>query len=293
MPAKILDGKATALTLQNKLQSIITTKNLTNKITLAVILVGENPASQVYVKNKLLACNQVGIKVLSYNLPTNTSFDDLLNLIQSLNNNTEVHGILLQLPLPENITNNNDRIINKILDTISPNKDVDGFNPYNIGRLAQRLPHIRPCTPKGVMHLLEQYHISVKSKNVTIVGSSNIVGKPLALEMLMAGATVTVCHKLTKDLIAHCNNADILCSAVGHPNLINKSHIKKNAVIVDVGITRLSNGVIVGDVNYGEAYEVADYITPVPGGVGPMTVAMLLENTIECYQLLTGNQIIN
>jgi methylenetetrahydrofolate dehydrogenase (NADP+)/methenyltetrahydrofolate cyclohydrolase len=225
----------------------------------------------------------VDILAAEYLLPENTTKQQLLKLINNLNKNKKIHGILLQLPLPKHLSDQN--INNEILSAIAIHKDVDGFNPYNIGRLVQKTPTIRPCTPKGIIKLLEHYDIKIKSQNVTVVGASNIVGRPLALEMLIAGGTVTVCHKFTHNLKQHCVNADIICSAVGIPNLILADYIKPGATVVDIGITRLANGNLVGDVEYEQAKTVAKYITPVPGGVGPMTIAMLLENTIECFKL--------
>ena len=285
MTADILDGKSLAGHIQDNLKKTIVSQNLSNKITLAVILIGDDPASHIYVKNKKLACRNVHINVADYFLPSNTTEQELLNLIKNLNNNPDIHGILLQLPLPKHLSSLD--ILSKVLSAIDPKKDVDGFHPYNLGRLAQRLPAIRPCTPKGIIKLLEHYKIPMESKNVTIIGASNIVGRPLALEMLIAGATVTVCHKFTDNLKEHCIDADIICSAVGKPNLILKDYIKPGAVIVDIGITRLANGSLSGDVDFENIKPIAKYITPVPGGVGPMTVAMLLENTVECYKLCT------
>lgn len=293
MSANILDGKAVATNIKNKLKSSIEKNNLTNQISLAVVLVGNDPASKVYVKNKQVACEYVGIKVVNHYLDESIELNELLSLLDNLNNDDKVHGILLQLPLPKKIVEQNKNIDTIILEKIHPNKDVDGFNPYNMGRLAQRSPHIRPCTPKGIIKLLESYNIDPKSKKVTIVGASNIVGRPLALEMLISGATTTICHKFTKDLKEQCLNADIVCSAVGIPGLIKADYIKPGAVVIDIGITRLPNGKLSGDVEYDKASKIASYITPVPGGIGPMTVAMLLENTIECYEILTGSKIIN
>lgn len=293
MVAKMLDGKELSTKIKQNLKNIILKHNIVKKITLAVILVGEDPASKVYVKNKLAACEYVGINVEDHVLDNNSSQDAILRLIDNLNNNPNIHGILLQLPLPDNIIRQDPNFANYILEKIHPNKDVDGFHPYNIGRLAQRYLNIRPCTPKGIIKLLHHYNIPIKSKNITIVGASNIVGRPLALEMLIEGGTVTVCHKFTRNLKEHCLNADILCSAVGIPNLIKADYIKSGATIIDIGITRLADGSLAGDLEFDNASKIAEYITPVPGGVGPMTVAMLLENTIECYQLLTSKTILH
>ncbi|MBP9722633.1 MAG: bifunctional methylenetetrahydrofolate dehydrogenase/methenyltetrahydrofolate cyclohydrolase FolD [Gammaproteobacteria bacterium] len=283
MTANILDGKLVAANYQNEIKNYIIDNNLKHKITLAVILVGTDPASEIYVRNKKIACQNVGINAHEYYLPEESTEQQILDLIARLNNHNEIHGILLQLPLPKHLSN--EKINSLILSTIDAKKDVDGFNPYNFGLLALRLPRIRPCTPKGIIKLLNHYNIPIKSKNITVVGASNIVGRPLALEMLIAGGTVTICHKFTTDLKQHCLNADILCTAVGIPNLIPADYIKPGATVIDIGITKLANGSLSGDVDFEQAKKVAKNITPVPGGVGPMTIAMLLENTIECYKL--------
>lgn len=246
---------------------------------LAVVLVGDNPASAVYVRNKKAACEKVGFQSFSYHLPSQTSEYELLNLINELNNNDEIDGILVQLPLPQHIDGQ------KILEKINPNKDVDGFHPYNVGRLLVRMPLMRPCTPKGVMTLLKEYDIDVKRKKVTIVGASNIVGRPMMLEMLLAGATPTICHRFTENLADEVGQADIVVAAVGNPNLIKGEWIKQGAVVVDVGINRLEDGTLCGDVDFATAKERAAWITPVPGGVGPMTIASLLENTLQAAEL--------
>ena len=246
---------------------------------LAVVLVGDNPASAVYVRNKKAACEKVGFQSFSYHLPSQTSEDELLNLINELNNNDEIDGILVQLPLPQHIDSQ------KVLEKINPNKDVDGFHPYNVGRLSVRMPLMRPCTPKGVMTLLKEYDIDIKRKKVTIVGASNIVGRPMMLEMLLAGATPTICHRFTENLADEVGQADIVVAAVGNPNLIKGEWIKQGAVVVDVGINRLEDGTLCGDVDFATAKERAAWITPVPGGVGPMTIASLLENTLQAAEL--------
>ena len=212
-------------------------------------------------------------------MPNQTSEDELLNLINELNNNDEIDGILVQLPLPQHIDSQ------KVLEKINPNKDVDGFHPYNVGRLSVRMPLMRPCTPKGVMTLLKEYDIDVKRKKVTIVGASNIVGRPMMLEMLLAGATPTICHRFTENLADEVGQADIVVAAVGNPNLIKGEWIKQGAVVVDVGINRLEDGTLCGDVDFATAKERAAWITPVPGGVGPMTTASLLENTLQAAEL--------
>lgn len=250
---------------------------------LAVILVGDNPASAVYVRNKQVACDKVGFKSFSYNLPSHTTEAELLTLIDELNHNPEVDGILVQLPLPEHINSQD------ILERIDAQKDVDGFHPYNVGRLAQRIPLLRPCTPKGVVTLLKTYEVPLRGADIVIVGASNIVGRPQALEMMLEGATVTVCHRFTRDLPQKVAQADIVIVAVGKPNLVKGEWIKQGAVVVDVGINRLPDGTLCGDVEFDVAKERAGMITPVPGGVGPMTIASLMENTLQAAQLRDAN----
>lgn len=281
MVAQLIDGKKISekclATVKQRVNERVA-KGL-HKPGLAVILVGEDPASAVYVRNKKTACEKVGFQSFSYHLSSNTSEEELLNLIASLNNHSEVDGILVQLPLPPHIDSQ------KILEKIDPNKDVDGFHPYNVGRLATRIPLIRPCTPKGIMILLKEYQIDLKGKKVVIVGASNIVGRPMMLEMLLAGATPTVCHRFTKNLEAEVAQADVLIVAVGKPNIIKGEWIKQGAVVIDVGINRLDDGTLCGDVDFATASIRAAWITPVPGGVGPMTIASLLENTLAAAQL--------
>ena len=249
---------------------------------LAVILVGADPASQVYVGSKRKSCAEIGITSKSYDLPETTTEQALLELIEELNQDTEVDGILVQLPLPKHIDST------KVIEQISPEKDVDGFHPYNVGRLCQRIPTLRACTPYGVMKLLETTGISFYGKHAVIVGASNIVGRPMALELLLAGCTVTVTHRFTEDLASHIRQADILVVAVGKPKFIKGEWIKDGAVVVDVGINRLE-GKLVGDVEFDVAAQRASYITPVPGGVGPMTVAMLMQNTLSAYEKQQGD----
>ncbi len=244
---------------------------------LAVILVGSDPASQVYVGSKRKSCTEIGITSKSYDLPETTTEQALLELIDELNQDNTVDGILVQLPLPKHIDST------KVIEKISPEKDVDGFHPYNVGRLCQRIPTLRACTPYGVMKLLETTGISFYGKHAVIVGASNIVGRPMALELLLAGCTVTVTHRFTEDLASHIRQADILVVAVGKPKFIKGEWIKEGAVVVDVGINRIE-GKLVGDVEFEIASERAAYITPVPGGVGPMTVAMLMKNTLSAYE---------
>ena len=249
---------------------------------LAVILVGADPASQVYVGSKRKSCAEIGIVSKSYDLPETTTEKALLELIETLNQDAEVNGILVQLPLPKHIDST------KVIEQISPEKDVDGFHPYNVGRLCQRIPTLRACTPYGVMKLLETTSISFYGKHAVIVGASNIVGRPMALELLLAGCTVTVTHRFTEDLASHIRQADILVVAVGKPKFIKGEWIKEGAVVVDVGINRLE-GKLVGDVEFDVAAQRASYITPVPGGVGPMTVAMLMQNTLSAYEKQQGD----
>ena len=281
MTAQIIDGKAVSVKCLDKIAAEVENRKAQNKRPpcLAVILVGDNPASHVYVRNKKNACEKVGFRSLSYEKSADFSEAELLALIDTLNNDETVDGILVQLPVPEHIDSQ------KIIERIRPDKDVDGFHPYNIGRLAVKMPLMRPCTPKGVMTMLAEYNIDVKGKNVTIVGQSNIVGRPQALEMLMNRATITVCHTATKDLPAEVGRADIVVAAVGRPNCIKGEWIKDGAVVIDVGINRLENGKLCGDVEFATASEKASFITPVPGGVGPMTIASLLENTLEAAKL--------
>ncbi|EJO3863228.1 bifunctional methylenetetrahydrofolate dehydrogenase/methenyltetrahydrofolate cyclohydrolase FolD [Vibrio parahaemolyticus] len=249
---------------------------------LAVVLVGEDPASQVYVGSKRRACEEVGFVSKSFDLPASTSEEELLALINELNNDNEIDGILVQLPLPAGIDTTH------VLERIHPEKDVDGFHPYNVGRLAQRIPKLRSCTPKGIITLLDRYNIELRGKHAVVVGASNIVGRPMTLELLLAGCTTTTCHRFTKDLESHVRQADVVVVAVGKPNFIPGEWIKKGAVVVDVGINRLDSGKLVGDVEYDKARENASFITPVPGGVGPMTVASLIENTmLACEQFHT------
>ncbi|MBQ9724059.1 MAG: bifunctional methylenetetrahydrofolate dehydrogenase/methenyltetrahydrofolate cyclohydrolase FolD [Neisseriaceae bacterium] len=277
MTAQIIDGKAVSQKCLDKIAAEVAQRTAENKRPpcLAVILIGDNPASQVYVRNKKNACEKVGFRSLSYEKSADFSEAELLALIDELNNDDTVDGILVQLPVPPHIDSQ------KIIERIRPDKDVDGFHPYNIGRLAVKMPLMRPCTPKGVMTMLAEYGIDIKGKNVTIVGQSNIVGRPQALEMLMNRATITVCHTATKDLPAEVGRADIVVAAVGRPNCIKGEWIKDGAVVIDVGINRLDNGKLCGDVEFATASEKASFITPVPGGVGPMTIASLLENTLE------------
>ena len=246
---------------------------------LAVVLVGDDPASAVYVRNKKLACQKSGIESRSYELPSETTQNDLLKLVDELNGDPAVDGILVQLPLPAHIDSQ------AVLERIVPHKDVDGFHPYNVGRLVVKMPLMRPCTPKGVMTLLEAYGIDPKGKKAVIVGASNIVGRPQALELLLSRATVTICHSATQNLADEVAAADILVVGVGIPNFVKGEWVKPGAVVIDVGINRLDDGSLCGDVEFDVAKERASMITPVPGGVGPMTIATLLENTVHAASL--------
>ncbi len=250
-----------------------------HKPCLAVVLVGDDAASAVYVRNKKIACEKVGFESLSYELPAATTQEALLALVDELNANQHVDGILVQLPLPKHIDSQ------AVLERILPHKDVDGFHPYNVGRLVVKMPLMRPCTPKGVMTLLEAYGIDPKGKKAVVVGASNIVGRPQMLELLLARATVTICHSATENLAEEVAAADIVVVGVGIPNFVKGEWIKPGAIVIDVGINRLDNGKLCGDVEFEVAKERAAMITPVPGGVGPMTIATLLENTLHAAQL--------
>lgn len=279
MPAHRIDGKVIAKQVRDDVANYVASLNEAQKRVpgLAVVLVGSDPASQVYVNNKTKACEEVGFVSKSYDLPATTKQQDLLNLVDELNADDSIDGILVQLPLPAGLD------AEAILERIHPHKDVDGFHPYNIGRLAQRIPALRPCTPKGIMTMIGATKRPIKGLDAVIVGASNIVGRPMSLELLLAGCTVTTCHKFTKDLHAHVSRADLLVVAVGKANFIPGEWIKPGAIVIDVGINRLDDGRLVGDIEYDKAAEVAGWITPVPGGVGPMTVASLIENTLEAY----------
>lgn len=285
MTAQLIDGKTVAAQLKAELSALIKEKLAEGKRRpgLAVILVGGDPASSIYVRKKRESCEEVGIQSYYHHLPEDTQEQQLLDLIHELNHDEKIDGILLQLPLPKHIH------ANKMLDQIDPHKDVDGFHPYNFGRLAQRRPQLRPCTPFGIMMLLDSINQTYKGKHAVVVGASNIVGRPMALELLIAGATVTVCHRFTHDLEYFIKQADILVSAVGKPNFIKGEWIKPGSTVIDVGITRLEDGSLSGDVEFEVAKQRAAWITPVPGGVGPMTVAVLLRNTLHAAHYLSKN----
>lgn len=280
MTAKVISGTELSKQIKSEIAKKIQFHLQQDKRSpgLAVILVGSDPASQVYVGSKRKSCAEVGINSQSYDLPEDTSEHDLLTLIDQLNQDDSVDGILVQLPLPKHIDST------KVIERILPHKDVDGFHPYNVGRLCQRIPTLRSCTPYGVMKLLETTGVNLYGQHAVIVGASNIVGRPMALELLLAGCTVTVTHRFTKDLELHIRQADILVVAVGKPEFIPGEWIKPNSIVIDVGINRGSDGKLKGDVEYQVAAEKAAYITPVPGGVGPMTVAMLMYNALSAYE---------
>lgn len=282
MVAQIIDGKLIANNVKQEVAARVQARKAAGLRApgLAVVLVGSDPASQIYVQNKRKSCDEVGFISKSYDLPNTTNEEELLSLIDTLNDDPEIDGILVQLPLPAQINSTH------VLERIDPNKDVDGFHPYNVGRLCQRIPKLRSCTPKGIITLLERYNIPLQGKHAVIVGASNIVGRPMTLELLQLGCTTTTCHRFTENLQHHIAQADILVVAVGKPEFIAGEWIKEGAVVIDVGINRLDNGKLVGDVAFESAQSRASYLTPVPGGVGPMTVASLLENTfIACEQL--------
>lgn len=276
MTARLIDGKAIAREIRSEIRRKIDARSERGFVQpgLAVILVGSDPASQIYVRNKRLACEDAGILSRDYDLPENTPERDILDLIDELNEDSSIHGILVQLPLPGHI----DDVA--IIERITPIKDVDGFHPYTVGRLSQRIPVLRPCTPFGVLTLLDRIGVDPKSRDVVVVGASNHVGRPLSLEFLLAGSTVTICHRFTRDLKAHVERAEILAVAVGKADVVPGEWIKPGAVVFDIGITRLQNGKLCGDIGFEAARERAAWITPVPGGVGPMTIAMLLQNTL-------------
>jgi methylenetetrahydrofolate dehydrogenase (NADP+)/methenyltetrahydrofolate cyclohydrolase len=276
MTATLIDGKAIAQQLRHSVKEKVSQRIAEGKRApgLAVILVGLDPASQVYVGSKRKACEEVGFVSRSYDLPDTTSEAELLALITQLNTDTQIDGILVQLPLPEGLD------ANLVIEHINPQKDVDGFHPSNVGKLVLRQPGLRPCTPKGIMTLIESTGIKTHGLDALVVGASNIVGRPMSLELLLAGCTVTTTHRFTKNLEDKVRNADLIVVAVGKPAFIPGEWIKAGALVVDVGINRLDNGKLVGDVEFDVAKEKAAYITPVPGGVGPMTVASLIENTL-------------
>ncbi|SDB46714.1 methylenetetrahydrofolate dehydrogenase (NADP+) / methenyltetrahydrofolate cyclohydrolase [Pseudidiomarina indica] len=277
MTAQYINGKQVAQQVRDEVKEGVALRLAAGARApgLAVIMVGTDPASAVYVGSKRNACNEVGIVSMAYDLPETTTQAELEALIDELNKAPDVDGILVQLPLPAGLD------AQTILERINPFKDVDGFHPFNMGRLAQRNPALRPCTPRGVITLLESIGLDLHGMNAVVVGASNIVGRPMSLELLLAGATTTVCHRFTHDLRTHVERAEILVVAVGRPHFIPGEWIRPGAVVIDVGINRLPSGKLVGDVEFDVAVERASYITPVPGGVGPMTVATLMQNTLQ------------
>ncbi|MFG6666531.1 bifunctional methylenetetrahydrofolate dehydrogenase/methenyltetrahydrofolate cyclohydrolase FolD [Halomonas sp. HNIBRBA4712] len=281
MTAQLIDGKTIAANVRQRVaeRTAARTQAGGRAPGLAVVVVGDDPASHVYVNNKHRACDQAGILSFKHELSADASQQELEALVDQLNDDPTVDGILVQLPLPPQLD------ARPILERIHPDKDVDGFHPYNLGRLAQRSPSLRPCTPKGIMTLLRETDIEIRGLDATIVGASNIVGRPMALELMLAGCTTTVCHRFTRDLEAHVRRADLVVVAVGKPGLVKGEWIKPGAVVIDVGINRQEDGTLVGDVDFQAASERARFITPVPGGVGPMTVATLLENTLEAAEI--------
>ena len=283
MSAKIIDGKAIAENLLQDLKKEIdvrSKKGIRNP-SLAVVLIGSNPASSIYVKNKRLACEKIGVKSIAYDLPNETSEKELLTLIETLNNDTSIDGILVQSPLPSHINND------VVFENISPLKDVDGFHPKNIGLLAIKQPQLRSCTPYGVMKLIKATQLAIQGLDAIVVGSSNHVGRPMALELLLGGCTVTICNRYTQKLQQKIELADIVVAAAGIPDMIKGSWIKPGAIAIDIGINRLESGKIIGDIEFDIAKTRAGFITPVPGGVGPMTVATLMENTLLAQKLST------
>lgn len=280
MDPKIIDGKRISKEIKEEIRDKVSKLNREGKeVALAVILVGENPASQVYVRNKQKACEFTGIKSLSYNLPEDTSEEELLDLIEELNHRDDVNGILVQLPLPKQINEE------RILDRIDPKKDVDGFHPVSVGNLSIGRPGYVSCTPAGIIELLKRSDIPMDGKNVVIVGRSNIVGKPMAILMLRENATVTICHSHTKNMREITNQADILVAAIGKPKFFKKEDVKEGAVVIDVGMDRDENNKLCGDVDFDDVYDKVSHITPVPGGVGPMTIAMLMSNVLHSIEI--------
>ena len=278
--AIIIDGKKTSADIKAEIAKETEIFKAESGVTpgLAVIIVGNDPASEVYVRNKCRACEAVGFYSEKYEMAENIDENELIALIERLNNDKKIHGILVQLPLPKHID------VERVLLSINPSKDVDAFHPYNTGKIMQGKYDFLPCTPAGVMELLKRYNIEIKGKNCTVIGRSDIVGKPMAMLLLQADGTVTICHSRTKDLAAACRNADILVSAVGRADFVNADMVKEGAVIIDVGINRRADGSLCGDIKYDEVADKASAITPVPGGVGPMTIAMLMRNTLTAAQ---------
>ena len=278
--AKIIDGKAISAQIREEIAEKVKLYNEKTGLRpgLAVIIVGENPASQVYVRNKKKACEQVGFNSWVYEMPESTTQDELNALIDKLNGDHGVHGILVQLPLPKHLDEE------EVILRIKPEKDVDAFHPYNVGRITIGDPQFLPCTPAGIMELLKRSNIEISGKECVVIGRSNIVGKPMALLLLAENGTVTVCHSRTKNLKEVCRRADILVVAIGRADFVTADMVKEGAVVIDVGMNRNAEGKLTGDVDFASVSEVASYITPVPGGVGPMTITMLLQNTLTAAE---------
>ena len=281
MSARIIDGKSIAANVRKQVRAQVDARLAAGQRRpgLAVVLVGNDPASEIYVRNKRLACEEAGLLSRSYDLATDTSQQALLDLIDALNDDETIDGMLVQLPLPAHIN------AETVIERMRPDKDVDGFHAFNVGKLALRQPGLRPCTPRGVMALLHYYGIANKSMHAVIVGASNIVGRPMALELLVYGSTVTVAHRFTQGLEQHVRSADLLISAIGKPGVIRAEWIRPGAIVVDVGINRLPDGKLTGDIDFDAAAHRAAWISPVPGGVGPMTRATLMQNTAEAAGL--------
>ena len=284
MTARLIDGKAIAQTLRDGIGKQVQVLKAAGKRApgLAVVIVGQDPASQIYVRNKHLACEAAGMHSPVILLPATATQQEVIDVVRQLNTDPAIDGILVQLPVPKHIDSK------AVIDTIAVEKDVDGFSPENLGLLAQRTPRLRPCTPYGCMKMLEFSGIDPKGMDAVVLGQSNIVGRPAALELLMRGATVTICHSQTKDLVGHVRRADLVVAGIGKPEFVKGDWLKPGVVVLDVGINRLPSGKVVGDVEFDTARDVASWITPVPGGVGPMTIAMLIQNTLEAYQFREG-----
>lgn len=276
METILLDGKAVSKQIKDELKEKVSIlKERGVEPTLAVVLVGDDAASHVYVKFKKRACEYVGVRSLSFELPSATTEEELLDVVEDLNNRDDVHGILVQLPLPDHISED------KVIMAIDPKKDVDGFHPVSVGNLSIGNPGFISCTPYGIIELLKRYEVDMEGKNCVIVGRSNIVGKPISMLLLRENGTVTICHSRTKDLKGVCKEADILVAAIGRPKMITADYVKEGAIVIDVGINRLEDGSLCGDVDYAGVKDMTSYITPVPGGVGPMTIAMLMSNVVN------------
>ena len=284
MAARLIDGKALALQIRERLatESVAVLVKTGMKPGLATILVGDDPASHLYVKSKQKACDAAGIFIDDHKLPASTTQAELLSLIEKENADPKIHGILVQLPLPKHI---NSKVV---LEAVSPDKDADGFHPYNFGRLVEGHPVFEACTPKGVIKMIESTGVSIEGKRAVVLGRSNIVGKPLALMLLQRNATVTICHSKTKDLPAVCREAELLLVAIGKAKFVTSDMVRDGAVVIDVGTNRLPDGKVVGDVDFEPVSQKAGWISPVPGGVGPMTIAMLLDNTVESAKRMAG-----